>query len=57
MTLVERAIAREVGETDTPSRARPVEHPLVRSRRTGVDLTNDEVVQLLADDEAERFRP
>ena len=57
MTLVERAIAREVGETDTPSRPRPVEHPLVRSRRTGVDLTSDEVVQLLADDEAERFRP
>lgn len=53
--LFERAIAREVGAPGVGEPSVDVEYPLVRSRRVGHDFTNEELDDLLATDEAERY--
>lgn len=53
--LFERAIAREVGAPSTGEPKEAVEYPLVRSRRVGVDFTNERLEDMLAADEVERY--
>lgn len=53
--LFERAIAREVGRSVGRPGERLIEYPLVRSQRVGVDLTNDQLDEVLAADDAERY--
>ena len=51
--LVERAVAREVA---APAASRHhVEYPLIRSRRTGPDLSNEDIADLLAEDDAQQY--
>ncbi|GAB97977.1 hypothetical protein BJY21_000261 [Kineosphaera limosa] len=53
--LFERALARELGLPPSEEHPRDVEYPLIRSRRTAPDLTNEQLDDILADDDAEHY--
>ncbi|GMA41313.1 hypothetical protein GCM10025883_33580 [Mobilicoccus caccae] len=54
-TLFERAVIRDLGAAPGETGKGEVDYPLIRSRRVGVDFTNEQVEEMLADDEVERY--
>lgn len=53
--LFARALAREVGFPLAEGRTGSVEYPLIRSRRTGTDFTNEQLEGILSADDAEHY--
>ena len=53
-TLFERAIARGGGRSPAGADAE-VEYPLIRSERVGLEFGSEELDEILAADEAERY--
>ncbi|WP_226344051.1 hypothetical protein [Agilicoccus flavus] len=54
-TFFERAVTRELGAAPGGAGKGGVDYPLVPSSRRGIDLTNEQVEEMLADDEVEHY--